>query len=85
MKPWAFNVGDTVWVRDRGPKGGGYRIVRARVIEQHSHNGMHAGESYVLDDVEEPPKLSWRCYPKCRVFFTRAQAIEARIPSPRAA
>lgn len=75
-----FNVGDKVWVRDRGRgrRGGGYKIEPAVVREQHYHPGRHPfyphGEGYSLDG-----QLWWDCYPGCRVFATRAEALAARL------
>ena len=76
-----FRVGQRVWVRDRGhgPHGSGYRIVEAVVREQHQHPGRHPwypnGEGYSLDG-----QLWWDCYPGCRVFRTREEALAARLP-----
>jgi len=76
-----FNIGDKVWVRDRGHgrNGGGYRIVEARVLEAHYHPDRHPfypnGEGYSLDG-----DLWWDCYPGCRIFATREEAVKARIP-----
>ncbi len=72
-----FKRGENVWVRDRGIHGG-YRIVPAKVRERHHHPGRHpfypSGEGYALDG-----ELWWDCYPWCRVFKTREEAIRARI------
>lgn len=72
-----FKRGENVWVRDRGVSGG-YRIVPAKVRERHYHPGRHPfylnGEGYALDGY-----LWWDCYPSCRVFKTRAEAIKARL------
>ncbi len=79
MTQFRFNVGDSVWVRDRGARGG-FRIVPAVVREQHNHPGRHPaypnGEGYALDG-----QLWWDCYPGCRVFATKGEAIAARIGS----
>lgn len=74
-----FNVGDKVWVRDRCHNGGGgYTLVEAAVREQHNHPDRHPGypngEGYALDG-----ELWWDCYPGCRVFPTRDQAIAGAI------
>lgn len=75
-----FKVGDKVWVRDKahGNGRGGYTIVEATVREQHTHQGRHPfypnGEGYALDG-----DLWWDCYPGCRVFATRREAIDARM------
>jgi len=72
-----FSVGDMVWVRDRRARG--YAIVEATVREQHLHldrqPGYPGGEGYALDG-----ELWWDCYPGCRVFASREQAIAARLP-----
>jgi hypothetical protein len=72
-----FDVGDSVWVRDRGTHGG-FRIVMAKVREQHTHPERHPGypngEGYALDG-----DLWWDCYPGCRVFATKEQAKAAKI------
>lgn len=76
-----FEVGQTVWVRDRGhgPNGSGYKIEQAVVREQHEHAGRHPwypnGEGYSLEG-----NLWWDCYPGCRVFGTRKEALAARLP-----
>lgn len=76
-----FQAGQKVWVRDRGHgrHGGGYRIVEATVRELHYHPGRHPscpdGEGYSLDG-----ELWWDCYPGCRVFATRKEAVAARMP-----
>jgi hypothetical protein len=81
--PYRFNVGDKVWVRDRCHhktfRGfGGYSIVEATVREQHYHPDRHpfypGGEGYALDG-----ELWWDCYPGCRVFATRDEAVKARM------
>jgi len=73
-----FAVGESVWVRDRGTNGRGYRIVPATVREQHSHPDRHPGypngEGYALDG-----ELWWVCYPGCRVFATKQEAVQARV------
>lgn len=75
-----FSEGQKVWVRDRGHgrNGGGYRIVEAVVLEQHYHPGRHPwyphGEGYSLDG-----NLWWDCYPGCRVFATKEEAVAARL------
>jgi hypothetical protein len=80
-----FKRGQYVWVRDRGVskepgsfKACGYRIVEARVRERHYHPGRHPfypkGEGYSLNG-----NLWWDCYPGCRVFATRAEAIAVRL------
>lgn len=76
-----FKVGQTVWVRDRSHSlghAGGYCIVEAKVRELHYHPDRHPGypngEGYALDG-----ELWWDCYPGCRVFATRAEAIAARM------
>lgn len=75
--PFRFEVGQTVWVRDRGHHGG-FRIEEATVREQHHHPDRHPfyphGEGYDLDG-----QLWWSCYPGCRVFATRKEAVEARL------
>jgi hypothetical protein len=77
---YRFQVGQKVWVRDRGRgrHGGGYRIVEATVREQHYHPDGHPfypnGEGYELEG-----KLWWSCYPGCRVFATRQEAVAARM------
>ena len=72
-----FGVGDKVWVRDRRVRG--YAIVEATVREQHYHPDRHPfypdGEGYALDG-----QLWWDCYPGCRVFATRTEATQARLP-----
>lgn len=74
-----FEVGQEVWVRDVGSHGHGYKVVRATVREQHEHPGRQPwypnGEGYSLDG-----QLWWDCYPGCRVFATREEAIAARLP-----
>lgn len=73
-----FKVGDSVWVRDLGKNGRGYKITEATVREQHTHPDRHPaypnGEGYTLDG-----ELWWDCYPGCRVFATKDQAKSARI------
>lgn len=73
-----FRRGSKVWVRDRGTGRGGYRIVPAKVRERHHHPDRHPGyprgEGYALDG-----DLWWDCYPGCRVFTTRDEAIKARL------
>jgi hypothetical protein len=77
-----FKPGDKVWVRDAGrPKGdghSGYRIVEATVREVCTHDGRAPfyphGEGYRLDG-----GLWWDCYPGCRVWASRAEAIAARL------
>lgn len=76
-----FKVGDKVWVRDRGhgmTQRGGYSIEEAVVTERHYHPDRHPfypnGEGYELDG-----NLWWSCYPGCRVFATRGEAINARM------
>ena len=71
-----FSVGQTVWVRDHRPHG--YAIVEAVVRELHTHPDRHPwypdGEGYSLDG-----DLWWDCYPGCRVFATRLEALKARM------
>lgn len=73
-----FNVGDTVWVRDRRRVRGGFRLVEAKVRERHYHPSRHPfypnGEGYSLEG-----ELWWDCYPGCRVFATREEASKARL------
>lgn len=75
-----FSVGQTVWVRDKGhgSNGSGYKIEQAVVREQHIHPGRQPwypnGEGYSLDG-----NLWWDCYPGCRVFATRNEAVNARM------
>ena len=73
-----FKRGENVWVRDRGNGRGGYRIVPAKIRERHLHPDRHpfypSGEGYALDG-----ELWWDCYPGCRVFKTREEAIKARM------
>ena len=79
-KVFRFDVGDIVWVRDRGrgKNGGGFKIEMAIVREQHYHPDRHPfypnGEGYDLDG-----NLWWSCYPGCRVFATREEAVAARM------
>ena len=79
-----FKRGENVWVRDRshGDGRGGYCIVPAKVRERHYHPGRHpaypSGEGYALDG-----ELWWDCYPGCRVFKTREEAIKARLSEVR--
>jgi hypothetical protein len=72
-----FAVGDKVWVRDARHHGG-YCIVEAIVRDLHFHPDRHPwyphGEGYDLDG-----QLWWTCYPGCRVFATRAEALAARM------
>ena len=72
-----FKIGDKVWVRDRGIRGG-YKIVEATVRDQHYHPDRHPfyphGEGYSLDG-----NLWWDCYPGIRVFATREEALAARL------
>ncbi len=67
-----------ILVRDRGRGRGGYKIEEATVLELHYHPGRHPwypnGEGYDLEG-----NLWWTCYPGCRVFATRAEAIAARL------
>ena len=80
-----FKRGEKVWVRDRchgkAPLSnvrGGFTIVEARVRERHYHPGRTPaypnGEGYALDG-----ELWWDCYPGCRVFKTREEALAARM------
>jgi len=78
-----FRRGQYVWVRDaaHGKNNcgrGGYCLVQARVRERHFHPDRHPfyfnGEGYALDG-----QLWWDCYPGCRVFATRAEALAARM------
>jgi hypothetical protein len=47
-------------------------------MERHLHTDRHPaypnGEGYALDG-----ELWWDCYPGCRVFKTREEAIKARL------
>lgn len=76
-KGFRFDIGQTVWVRDKG-KHGGFRIVEAKVEDHHYHPDRHPfypnGEGYDLSG-----NLWWSCYPGCRVFGTRAEASAARL------
>lgn len=84
MEVHRFKVGQKVWVRDKAhyslnSRGrGGYKIEEAVVTELHYHPGRHPfyphGEGYELDG-----HLWWSCYPGCRVFGTREEAIVARL------
>lgn len=85
MQIFRFKEGDKVWVRDTGHDEGsfcrrGYKIVEATVREQHHHPDRHPfypnGEGYALDG-----QLWWDCYPGCRVFGTRKEAVDARLGS----
>lgn len=62
----------------RDARSHGYAIVEATVVDLHYHPGRHPwypdGEGYDLDG-----DLWWTCYPGCRVFATRAEAIAARM------
>jgi len=78
-----FKRGQYVWVRDAGHYknhrgSGGFTIVQARVRERHYHPDRQPfypnGEGYTLDGY-----LHWDCYPGCRVFATREEAIAARM------
>ena len=73
-----FKVGETVWVRDLGKHGKGYRIEQATVREQHYHPDRHPhypnGEGYALNG-----NLWWDCYPGCRVAATRQEAVQIRL------
>jgi hypothetical protein len=78
-----FRRGQNVWVRDTGydkdsMRRRGYRIVPAKVRERHYHPDRHPaypqGEGYALDG-----ELWWDCYPGCRVFATREEAIAGRL------
>lgn len=73
-----FRVGDKVWVRDKAYHRGGYRIVEAVVEALHAHPDRHPwypnGEGYQLCGW-----LWWSCYPGCRVFTTREDALKARM------
>ena len=57
---------------------GGFSIVQAKVRERHYHPCRHPaylnGEGYTLDG-----ELWWDCYPGCRVFKTRDEALAARM------
>ncbi len=72
-----FQAGESVWVRDRG-KRGGYCITQAIVREQHYHPDRDPfypeGEGYALNG-----ELWWDCYPGCRVFTSREAALKARM------
>lgn len=78
MNLFRFDVGDRVWVKDRGKNGKGYAIKEATVREQHDHPDRHPfypnGEGYALDG-----HLWWDCYPGCRVAATRKDAIAIRL------
>jgi hypothetical protein len=69
-----FNVGDTVWVRDRRLGRGGYRLVEATVEERSYEIYNNWPEWYLLDG-----DLYWREYPGCRVFRTREEARKTRL------
>lgn len=75
---YRFRPGDRVWVRDKGHGNGGFKIEQATVREVHSHPGREPfyphGEGYALDG-----ELWWDCYPGCRVWATRKEALAARV------
>jgi hypothetical protein len=54
-------------------------VVQAKVLERHEHAGRHPwypnGEGYDLEG-----QLWWTCYPGCRVFATREEALAGRLP-----
>lgn len=87
-----FKVGDKVFVRDVSLSGSGFRIVGPVVVQEvHSHPGRSPfyphGEGYAFgyagigteQEHEAQPGLWWDCYPGCRVWATRAEAIRARL------
>jgi hypothetical protein len=60
---------------------GGYRIVKAVVQDVHFHPGREPfyphGEGYSFNGCGA--SLWWDCYPGCRVWATREEAIAARM------